>query len=55
MVLVFDADEGGETGVDRAMEVFVSHDVDLKVATLPPGWIRATFWPSKERYLSRRP
>src|SRR5207302_10870022 len=37
VVLVFDADTGGDTGVDRAMEVFVSHDVDLRVATLPEG------------------
>jgi DNA primase len=37
VVLVFDADAGGDTGVDRAMEVFVSHDVDLRVATLPEG------------------
>ena len=37
VVLVFDADEGGDVGVDRALEVFVSHDLDLKVATLPSG------------------
>jgi DNA primase len=37
VVLVFDADAGGETGVDRALEIFVSHDVDLRVATLPAG------------------
>jgi DNA primase len=37
VVLVFDADAGGSTGVDRALEVFVSHDVDLRVATLPEG------------------
>jgi DNA primase len=37
VVLVFDADAGGETGVDRALEVFVSQDVDLKIATLPEG------------------
>jgi DNA primase len=37
VVLVFDADEGGEKGVDRALEVFVSHDLDLRVATLPDG------------------
>jgi DNA primase len=37
VVLVFDADEGGDKGVDRALEVFVSHDLDLKVATLPEG------------------
>src|SRR5262249_22745947 len=37
VVLVFDADAGGATGVDRALEVFVSQDVELKVATLAPG------------------
>jgi DNA primase len=37
VVLVFDADEGGATGVDRALELFVSHDVELKVAALPQG------------------
>jgi DNA primase len=37
VVLVFDADAGGETGVDRALEIFVSQNVDLRVATLPPG------------------
>lgn len=35
--LVFDADAGGDTGVDRALEVFVSNDLDLRVATLPEG------------------
>jgi DNA primase len=37
VVLVFDADAGGSTGVDRALEIFVSHDVDLAIATLPEG------------------
>jgi DNA primase len=37
VVLVFDADAGGATGVDRALEVFVSEDVDLAIATLPAG------------------
>src|SRR5262249_50242072 len=37
VVLVFDADAGGASGVDRALEVFVSEDVDLAVATLPTG------------------
>jgi DNA primase len=37
VVLVFDADAGGSSGVDRALEVFVSHDVDLRIATLPEG------------------
>jgi DNA primase len=37
VVLVFDADAGGETGVDRALEIFVGQDVELRVATLPEG------------------
>jgi DNA primase len=37
VVLVFDADAGGATGVDRALEIFASHDVDLAIATLPEG------------------
>lgn len=37
VVLVFDADAGGLTGVDRALELFVSQDVELAVATLPEG------------------
>jgi DNA primase len=37
VVLVFDADAGGATGVDRALEIFVSHEVDLAIATLPEG------------------
>jgi DNA primase len=37
VVLVFDADVGGETGVDRALEIFAGEEVDLRVATLPPG------------------
>src|SRR5262245_64727776 len=37
VVLVYDADAGGETGVDRALEIFVSQNVDLRVATLPAG------------------
>jgi DNA primase len=37
VVLLFDADAGGDTGVDRALELFVTHDLDLRVATLPEG------------------
>jgi DNA primase len=37
VVLVFDADAGGDTGVDRALELFASHDMDLAIATLPAG------------------
>lgn len=37
VVLVFDADAGGDTGVDRALEIFAGHEVDLAIATLPQG------------------
>jgi DNA primase len=37
VVLVFDADEGGARGVDRALQLFVSLKLDLAIATLPPG------------------
>src|SRR5439155_5750404 len=37
VVLVFDADAGGSTGVDRALQIFVSHNLDLAIATLPEG------------------
>jgi len=37
VILVFDADTGGDTGVDRALEVFVKSDMELLVATLPEG------------------
>jgi len=37
VVLVFDADAGGNTGVDRALEIFVGQEVDLAIATLPEG------------------
>jgi DNA primase len=37
VVLVFDADAGGKGGVDRALELFVSQDVELAIATLPEG------------------
>jgi DNA primase len=37
IVLVYDADAGGTTGVDRALELFVREDVDLAIATLPEG------------------
>ncbi len=35
VILVFDADAGGKTGIDRALEIFVGNDLDLQVATLP--------------------
>jgi DNA primase len=37
VVLVFDADAGGVTGVDRAVELFVACDVELAISTLPQG------------------
>lgn len=37
VVLVFDADAGGTTGVDRALEIFAGQEVDLAIATLPEG------------------
>ena len=37
VVLVFDADAGGNNGVDKALEVFASQEVDLAIATLPEG------------------
>jgi DNA primase len=37
VVLVFDADAGGDTGSDRALRIFASQNVDLAVATLPGG------------------
>jgi len=37
VILVYDADDGGELGVDRALELFIEHDVELAIATLPDG------------------
>jgi DNA primase len=37
VVLVYDADEGGSTGVDRALKLFLREDVELAIATLPDG------------------
>lgn len=37
VVLVFDADTAGKKAVDRALEMFVSHDMELAIATLPEG------------------
>ncbi len=37
IVLVYDADAGGQSGVDRALELFIGQDVELKIATLPEG------------------
>jgi DNA primase len=37
VVLVYDADAGGDKGVDRALEIFASQEVDLAITTLPEG------------------
>jgi DNA primase len=37
VVLVFDGDAAGQKAVDRALEIFVSHDMELAIATLPEG------------------
>ncbi len=37
VILVFDADAGGQSGVDRALELFISADVDLSIVSLPVG------------------
>lgn len=37
VVLVYDADAGGNSGVDRALEIFAGEDVELAIATLPDG------------------
>ncbi len=37
IVLLFDADEAGETAVNRAVELFMTQPVDFAVATMPDG------------------
>ncbi len=37
VILVFDSDAGGNTGVDRALEIFVSQNIQLSIASLPQG------------------
>ena len=37
IVLLFDADEAGETAVNRAVELFMTQPVDFAVASMPDG------------------
>jgi DNA primase len=37
VVLVFDADEAGQSAADRALELFLRSDLELRVLTLPEG------------------
>jgi DNA primase len=36
-VLVFDGDEAGQKAADRSLELFLGHEVDVRVLTLPGG------------------
>ncbi|MDX2038039.1 MAG: DNA primase [Isosphaeraceae bacterium] len=37
VVLVFDGDAAGQSAADRSLEFFLSHEIDLRVLTLPAG------------------
>lgn len=43
VVLVFDGDEAGQKAADRALEVFLGHELDVRVLTLPQGQDPADF------------
>jgi DNA primase len=37
IVLLFDADEAGDTAVDRSVELFLTRDVEIAIASMPEG------------------
>ncbi|HWE38136.1 MAG TPA: DNA primase [Isosphaeraceae bacterium] len=37
VVLIFDGDEAGQKAADRALELFLGHEIDARVLTLPDG------------------
>ena len=43
VVLIFDGDEAGQKAADRSLELFLGHEVDLRVLSLPDGLDPADF------------
>jgi len=37
VVLVFDGDEAGQKAADRSLELFLGHEIDVRILTLPDG------------------
>ena len=37
IVLLFDADEAGDTAVNRAVELFLTQPIEIAIASMPPG------------------
>ena len=48
IVLVFDPDEAGQKAVDRAIEIFFRHQIEVRLATLPKGMDPCDFISQKE-------
>jgi DNA primase len=43
-VLIFDGDEAGQSAAERAIKVFLAHEMDVRVMTLPAGTDPADFF-----------